>query len=153
MAEINTTLNSVLTTLVPNEQLRKFIDDYKWHLVGFTSVALSLYVLRYGIFAPPKCQNKIQIKGKTVIVTGANTGIGKETALDLARRGARVILACRNVLKGRKAAYEIQEKTHNQNVVVEELDLASFESIKAFAKRVNENEPQVNILINNAGML
>jgi retinol dehydrogenase-12 len=69
----------------------------------------------------------------------------------LAQRGARVILACRNIAKGETAAEDIRNTTRNSQVFVEELDLASFESINEFAKRINQNEEQVNILINNAG--
>jgi retinol dehydrogenase-12 len=69
----------------------------------------------------------------------------------LAQRHARVILACRNRTKGQAAAKQIRDVTGNAEVVFEELDLASFRSIINFAKRINENEKQVNILINNAG--
>lgn len=91
--------------------------------------------------------------GKTVIITGANTGIGKETARDLAWRKARVILACRDITKGLKAAAEIIESTGNENVEVKKLDLASFKSIKAFAEEVLMEEEKIDILINNAGYL
>ena len=63
-----------------------------------------------------------------------NKGIGKEAALDLAKRGGRVILACRDLKKANQAASEIREKSGNGNVIVEHLDLASMESIKKFAK-------------------
>jgi hypothetical protein len=55
---------------VPNELLRTFINDYKWHFIGFTAAAMGLYFLKYGLFASPKYHNNIQIKGKTAIVTG-----------------------------------------------------------------------------------
>lgn len=67
-----------------------------------------------------------------VIITGANTGIGKETALDLAKRGGRIYLACRDVNKAKDAQTEIIEKTGNQNVFVKKLDLSSFDSIQTF---------------------
>ena len=91
--------------------------------------------------------------GKTVIVTGANTGIGKETALDLAKRGARVIMACRDLKKGETALNDIVEKTGSKNVVLKQLDLASLKSIREFAEDINKNEPRLHVLVNNAGIL
>ena len=98
-------------------------------------------------------KSDLRLDGKTVIITGANIGIGKETALDMAKRGARVILACRDLGKAETAAGEIKATSGNDNVVVEQLDLASLESVRQFAKRVNASEPFVNILVNNAGEL
>ena len=93
----------------------------------------------------------MKLDGKTAIITGANTGIGKETALDLAKRGARVILACRDLGKAEAAAHEIRAESGNPNVAVEKLDLASLESVRQFAQHINKNEPFVHILVNNAG--
>ena len=90
--------------------------------------------------------------GKTTIVTGANTGIGKETALDFAKRGARVILACRNEEKAKDAARDIIAETGSDKVVVRIVDLASFESVRAFAKLISETEERLDILVNNAGL-
>lgn len=94
-----------------------------------------------------------KLQGKTVIITGANTGIGLETARDMARRGAKVILACRDMEKCKKARKDIALDTRNKNIFCKECDLASQESIRNFAKVVNENEPNVDILINNAGVM
>ena len=99
------------------------------------------------------CRSKERLDGKTVIVTGGNTGIGKATAQDLSERGARVILACRDMVKGRSAMEEIREKTGNNNLAVRKLDLASCKSIRAFAEQILREEPQINILINNAGVM
>jgi NAD(P)-dependent dehydrogenase (short-subunit alcohol dehydrogenase family) len=94
----------------------------------------------------------VRLDGKTVIVTGANTGIGKETALDLAGRGARVIMACRNLRKAQVALQEIIKKSRNSNIVVKHLDLASLKSVQDFADDINRHEPQLDVLINNAGV-
>lgn len=91
-----------------------------------------------------------RMDGKTVIVTGSNAGIGKETAKELARRGARVILACRNMERARKAAQDIYEDT-GATVIVKQLDLCSFKSVRAFADDVIKTEPRLDVLINNAG--
>lgn len=90
--------------------------------------------------------------GKTVIVTGANTGIGKETARDLARRGAKVILACRNLEEGNKARVDIVQSTGNTLVEVEHLDLSSLASVRKFANKIIEKEPRLDVLVNNAGV-
>ncbi|XP_028288470.1 retinol dehydrogenase 12 [Parambassis ranga] len=94
-----------------------------------------------------------RLDGKTVIITGANTGIGKETARDLARRGARIIMACRDLERAEEARTDILEDTGNENVVIRKLDLSDIKSIRAFAEIINKEEKQVNILINNAGIM
>ena len=76
----------------------------------------------------------VRIDGKVIVITGANTGIGKETAVDLAKRGAKVYLACRDTVKGEEARLEIIERSDNENVFVRKLDLSSFESIRNFVK-------------------
>jgi hypothetical protein len=71
MEDTSTNLKPIITVLLPNETLRKFLNDYKWHFVGCTVVAFSLYILRRRFFASPEYKNPLQIKGKTVIVTGS----------------------------------------------------------------------------------
>lgn len=104
-------------------------------------------------FQGPRCQSSKSLQGKTVVITGANTGIGKETAVDLAARGARVIIGCRNLEKGTEALKEIQDRSGNRNVFLEKLDLASLESVRTFADKILNSEPRVDILINNAGVM
>ncbi|XP_067895534.1 retinol dehydrogenase 12 isoform X2 [Heterodontus francisci] len=99
------------------------------------------------------CTSNARLDGKTVLITGANTGIGKETARELAQRGARVIIACRDLTKAEAAAHEIREDTGNEQVIVRELDLANNRSIYQFAESVIKEEKLINILINNAGVM
>lgn len=73
--------------------------------------------------------------GKVVIVTGANTGIGKETVLELARRGATVYMACRDKNRAEQAREEVILETKNTNVFFLELDLSSLESIRKFVDK------------------
>ncbi|XP_038059961.1 retinol dehydrogenase 12-like [Patiria miniata] len=117
-------------------------------------VILILYALHYGknIACRRGCKSNAKLTGKTVIITGGNSGIGKRTALDLARRGARVILACRNLQKAEDAAKEIKTRTGNSEVVVHHLDLASLQSVREFANKIIESEDRLDILINNAGI-
>uniref|UniRef100_A0A8C2DSB5 Protein transport protein Sec61 subunit gamma n=2 Tax=Cyprinus carpio TaxID=7962 RepID=A0A8C2DSB5_CYPCA len=97
--------------------------------------------------------SSVRLDDKTVIITGANTGIGKETARDLAKRGARVIMACRDLEKAEAARKDLIEDSGNQNIVANKLDLSDTKSIRAFAELINKEEKQVNILINNAGIM
>ena len=99
------------------------------------------------------CRSEARLDNKTIIVTGANTGIGKEAAAEFARRGGRVILACRSESKGEAAAEDIRRTCNNENVVFKKLDLASFKSIREFAQDINENEKSLDILVNNAGLV
>lgn len=116
------------------------------------AVVVGLYAgKRY--FQGPRCQSSKSLEGKTVVITGANTGIGKETAVDLAARGARVIIGCRNLEKGTEALKEIQDRSGNRNVFLEKLDLASLESVRTFADKILNSEPRLDILINNAGVM
>ncbi|XP_062867330.1 retinol dehydrogenase 12 [Trichomycterus rosablanca] len=93
----------------------------------------------------------VQLAGKTAIVTGANTGIGKFIALDFARRGARVILACRSEARGTAAMKEIQQRSGNQNVHLRIVDTSSLESVRNFATQILKEEKELHILVNNAG--
>jgi retinol dehydrogenase-13 len=97
--------------------------------------------------------DEVQIPGKTVIITGANTGLGKHTAMDLAMRKAKVIMACRNMRKCKEARAEIIEKSYNKNVHCKKLDLASFSSIREFARDINREEKHIEVLINNAAVM
>ncbi|XP_069576398.1 retinol dehydrogenase 12 [Brachyistius frenatus] len=99
------------------------------------------------------CRCSVRLDGKTVLITGANTGIGKETSRELACRGARVVMACRDLTRAEAAAEEIRRSTGNGNVVIRHLDLASVYSIKQFAKDFLDSEDRLDILINNAGVM
>lgn len=98
-------------------------------------------------------ESDARIDGKVVIITGANTGIGKQTAIDLAKRGGRVYIACRDPVRGLEALKEIQDISESSNVHFLQLDLAQMESIRQFSKRFHAAESQLHILINNAGVM
>ncbi|XP_043218088.1 retinol dehydrogenase 13-like isoform X2 [Amphibalanus amphitrite] len=101
----------------------------------------------------PKFSTDARLDGRTVVVTGANTGIGRETALDCARRGARVLLACRDMTKCEEARKFIVLETSNKYVYCRHCDLASQESIRKFAEVFNKTEPRLDVLVNNAGVM
>ncbi|RZC35280.1 adh short domain containing protein [Asbolus verrucosus] len=133
------------------------------------AVILAVYsFLIYYLKTTVWCRSQTCLVGKTAIVTGANTGnsffflllnlkmlikagIGYETALDFAKRGARVILACRDEQKAQVARTSIIRETGNSNIVVKIINLASFDSVRAFVKDINANESRLDILVNNAG--
>lgn len=89
--------------------------------------------------------------GKTVIVTGANTGIGYYSALDFAKRGANVILACRNERKANEAKDSIIKKSGNPNISIKLVDFRSLKSIREFCADVNKTVEKIDVLLNNAG--
>ncbi|XP_072145778.1 retinol dehydrogenase 13-like [Dermacentor andersoni] len=120
--------------------------------VALTVLALVALVKIYSLVTVGKCRSTRDMSGKTVIITGANRGIGKETARELCRRNARVILACRDVRKARAAADEISRDTGVRPECMS-LDLCSFHSIRQFAQQVVKQEERLDVLINNAGIL
>ena len=104
-------------------------------------------------FSGGVCKSNKRLNGKVAIITGANTGIGYETALDFAKRGARVILACRDLTKALKAADCIIKLSNNAQIEVEYLDLADLTSVRNFAKSMNSKLEKIDLLVNNAGIM
>lgn len=91
------------------------------------------------------------VKGKVVVITGSNAGIGKETAVGLAAMGATTVLACRNAEKAAAAALEVKHRSGNDSVHVLPLDLADLASVEATAKTIQQTWERLDVLINNAG--
>uniref|UniRef100_A0A8C5RT60 Retinol dehydrogenase 14 n=1 Tax=Laticauda laticaudata TaxID=8630 RepID=A0A8C5RT60_LATLA len=101
------------------------------------------------------------MEGKTAIITGANSGLGRATAAELLRQGARVIMACRDCGRAEEAARELRAEVGlcsrgggecRGELVVHELDLASLSSVRSFCQQVLQEEPRLDVLINNAGI-
>ena len=92
-------------------------------------------VTQYGDLVRARFKHRMaKLDGKVVVITGGNTGIGRETVLQLARRGARVITGCRDLGKAEAVVREARDK-YGADLVVEHLDLADLESVKRFADR------------------
>ncbi|KAM7543034.1 hypothetical protein Aperf_G00000008065 [Anoplocephala perfoliata] len=145
-------------------------------LAVLASTCITLFAANKLYFSGGKCYETGRLDGKLVIVTGANTGIGKETASELARRGAKVIMACRNMEKAESAKADIissygegqpgaltknivndeVKKSLNpvkpEQLIIEQLDLSSFKSIREFVDRIHKKGLKIDILINNAGI-
>jgi len=93
------------------------------------------------------------MKGKICIVTGSNSGIGKETALALAKMGATVVMVVRSQERGEKAQKEIIKQTGNNSVDLMICDISSMDSIRRFAKEFKNKYKRLDVLVNNAGAM
>lgn len=93
------------------------------------------------------------MKGKHVLITGANSGMGLATTIEMARRGANVIMACRNRKRGEEALEEAKRQSGSDHIRLMLCDLGSFASIRAFAEEFTASYPVLDVLINNAGVV
>ena len=93
------------------------------------------------------------MEGKVALVTGANAGIGKWTAVGLARRGATVIVAARSLSKGRQAVEEIRRRSGSDDVELRLADFASLEQVRGLAQEVAADHSRLDVLVNNAGLI
>ncbi len=93
------------------------------------------------------------LDGRVVLITGGNAGIGKETAVALASMGAQVVFTARDAARGTEALAEIRTRSGNDAVDVMPLDLARFASVREFAKRWSDEHDQLDVLVNNAGLI
>ena len=101
----------------------------------------------WSVYSIPDCSDT------TVVITGANSGLGFEATATLARNGAHVIMACRSTDRAESARKEIEETVENATLTVRELDLGSLESVRSFAETVTREFDQIDILCNNAGVM
>ncbi|XP_076990773.1 retinol dehydrogenase 11-like isoform X2 [Tamandua tetradactyla] len=129
-------------------------------MVWGPSSILLILILLWGLYAwlwrrshPWDLQHcTTDLTGKTAVVTGASSGIGKAVSQELARRGARVILACRNRERGQQALAEIQKASSSNCLLLGEVDLSSVASIRSFVRWLLQEEPEIHLLVNNAGI-
>jgi NAD(P)-dependent dehydrogenase (short-subunit alcohol dehydrogenase family) len=90
---------------------------------------------------------------RTAVVTGANSGLGLITARELARAGAHVVLACRNLEKGESALADVKSEVPSADVELAALDLSSLESVRSFAEAFKRDHEALDLLVNNAGVM
>ncbi|XP_048259619.1 retinol dehydrogenase 12-like isoform X1 [Haliotis rufescens] len=114
-------------------------------------VGFGYILLRQWLVGSP-VRSQARMDGKTVLITGGNTGIGKATAQELMKRGARVIIACRDVVKGAAALKDIHVANSQNQGACKLLDLASFQSIRSFVDNFLQEEKKLDVLINNAAV-
>ncbi len=95
---------------------------------------------------------KVDLTGKVSLVTGANTGIGRVTAMELARAGARVLVACRSQQRAQEAIDDIKAQTGHQDLVFIPLDLGSLDAVRQSADAILARDEPLDLLINNAGL-
>lgn len=93
------------------------------------------------------------LKGKIVVVTGANVGLGFESTRIFAQKNATVIMACRSMEKANEAKFQIEDEFPNADLVTMRLDLGSLKSIKSFTEIFKKNYKRLDILLNNAGIM
>src|SRR2546425_9242208 len=94
----------------------------------------------------------VSIENRVFLVTGANSGIGKATALGLARMGGTVVMACRDATRGEAARQDIMRESGNPRVFLEIVDLAREASTRSLAEAFRRQYPRLDVLINNAGV-
>ena len=93
------------------------------------------------------------LSGRTIVITGANSGLGFEAALALAGKGAQVVLACRDQAKGRAAEEQIRARHPRATTALMALDLSSLADIRRFAEAARATYPRIDVLMNNAGVM
>lgn len=100
-----------------------------------------------------QCQSTVSLKGKIAFVTGANGGIGFAVCVDFVQRGAKVIMGVRSMEKGQEALNLIKNRFPKADIHLLQIDMGSFESIKNAVSEIEINFKELNILINNAGVM
>jgi len=103
--------------------------------------------------APLDPKDEVEVTGKIVVITGSNSGIGQATAFEMAKRGAVVVMACRDMVKAAKVVSEIKSKYPQATLDLIHLDLGDLKSVRKCAEEIRGKFSQINILINNAGLL
>jgi len=98
-------------------------------------------------------KENIDMNGKVVMITGANSGIGKETAIELAKMGANIVMVCRSRERGEKALEKIKEMANSEKIELLIADLADQSSIRKMVERFKKSHDKLHVLINNAGVM
>lgn len=119
--------------------------DLFWETIGNFGSRVGLMQRR----PPPTTR----LDGQTIIVTGGNKNIGKEVSMDLAARGARVIIACRDMDSAAAVVEEIRKTGAGADPVVKPVDMSSLQSIRQFADDIIASEERIDCLVNNAGVM
>ena len=132
-------------------ELPEIVIGVVLYLIG-SVVLCYIWSLLNAYFQGGVCTATTRLDGKVVLITGGSTGLGKETAMDLSKRGAKVYIACPDSKLGLDAVADIKKESRNDDVHHRILDLASFSSIRKFVQEVTAEENYLHVLINNAGI-
>ena len=127
--------------------------DYKTSLATAGILGITAFTFGRKYLAGGVCNIVRDLHGQVVVITGANTGIGKETARVLAQMGASVILACRDIKKSLIVVDELKKETQSDNIEFIHLDLTDMQSIRKFVEEFKSKYQKLNILVNNAGIM
>jgi len=128
----------------------KYMRRFTLAIVGG---AVAGYVINITFYGPKKNPYHSDLKGKTIIVTGANAGIGLAGSQELSKMGAKLILACRNKTKGEEAREKVNKYSGRDDAEFLSLDLANMQSIFRFVEDIKKKGIKVDVLINNAGVI
>ncbi|XP_022254371.1 dehydrogenase/reductase SDR family member 13-like [Limulus polyphemus] len=110
-----------------------------------------IFIIRMIIRKTTWCESNESLEGKTIIVTGGSFGVGRALAVELARRGARVVVACRTKARRDSTAFFLRKRTGSFNLRVMFMDLNSLDTVWEFAKEFADTEDRLDAIINNAG--
>ncbi|UJR36809.1 hypothetical protein I4U23_029523 [Adineta vaga] len=133
----------------------QFFDQYRSSIFLFTGTMMTAWLYNK-FWINRKFYPTMQLmQGKTVLITGGYTGIGYETAKDLLRRGARVIITCHDLYEGRRAIRQLRAETEceEKNLHLMECDLCSLDSVRQFAELYNKEEERLDVFICNSNVM
>ncbi|GAB0090337.1 hypothetical protein DMENIID0001_050600 [Sergentomyia squamirostris] len=136
----------VLAVLVPS-----FWISIHWY-IRVVLAAIGIYTYHQYLEGRQFKKDHVKMDGKVVIITGGSSGLGKETALDLAKRNAKIYIASNDYAASEAVQKEIIEETGNHKIYIRYVDLADQKSIRDFAEKFCRDEEKLDVLINNAGV-
>jgi len=142
-------LTLIIQYLTPPKM--SFYRNTVWFMKGMREYTKTGYEAAAKSFIPGDLD--VDVKGKAFLITGSNSGIGKETALEIARRGGTVHIVCRNVERGEEAKAEIQAQVGEVDIHVHKLDISDSKAVHAFAREFAASGKPLHCLVNNAGCM